>query len=456
MNNNLRLKKGLWLVVVLGVVASSVVVLHAEETVSGDSKAPATSVPAENKPTENTRPIEKLLTNSTDRFKQALTGSETVQEAQQDTPEQHAAKHADPTYICPMHPQIQQGEPGGCPICGMDLVLKDLSAAGGDGLPVVSVSAGTAQSMGVRTGKVKKRNLARSISTVGYVRYDEDKLYHLHANAAGWVKNPQVRALGDKVEAGQELASYYSPQIYTAQEDYLTALRASGDRQRQTDVLTRLRVMEIPDQVIKALEQEAKITPYIPVVAPISGVVTKIGAQDGTYVSPADVMYSIADLSTVWVIVDVFPEQMDWLAKGARAAMTIDALPTEKWSGQVDYIYPELNPQTRTAQVRLKFANEDGRLKPNMFANVKITNRPATGILAIPREALIPTGDGYRVVQVTEENHYKPVEVKVGIKTESTVQILEGLEAGDEVVLSGQFLIDSESNLQASFQRMSN
>jgi Cu(I)/Ag(I) efflux system membrane fusion protein len=329
-------------------------------------------------------------------------------------------------------------------------------AAMGDGLPVVSVSASTAQSMGVRTGKVVKRNLARSITTVGYVRYDEDKLHHLHANAAGWVKNPKVRALGEKVEAGQQLASYYSPQIYTAQEDYLTALRASGERQRQTDVLTRLRVMEIPDNIIRTLEQDAKITPYIPVVTPISGVVTQIGAQDGTYVSPSDVMYSIADLSTVWVIVDVFPEQMSWVQKGARANMTIDALPEQKWSGRVDYVYPELNAKTRTAQVRLIFDNADNLLKPNMFANVKITNRPATGVLAIPREALIPTGDGYRVVKVTEEDHYKPVEVTVGIRTEKTVQILEGLEQDDEVVLSGQFLIDSESNLQASFQRMSN
>lgn len=391
------------------------------------------------------------------KLQRALTGSESLTEAQKATPEEHAAKHADPTYICPMHPQIQQGEPGGCPICGMDLVLKDMSAAaGGDGLPVVSVNASTAQNMGVRTGKVKKRNLARSITTVGYVRYDEDKLHHLHANAAGWVKNPQVRALGDKVEAGQVLASYYSPQIYTAQEDYLTALRATGERQRQTDVLTRLKVMEIPAGIIRTLEQEAKITPEIPVLAPISGVVTQIGAQDGTYVSPSDVMYSIADLSTVWVVADVFPEQMSWVEKGARASISIDALPQQKWSGRVDYVYPELNMKTRTAQVRLKFDNADGLLKPNMFANVKITNRPATGILAIPREALIPTGDGYRVVKVTEENHYQPVEVTVGIRTEKTVQVLEGLEAGDEVVLSGQFLIDSESNLQASFQRMGN
>ncbi|MEZ5451103.1 MAG: efflux RND transporter periplasmic adaptor subunit, partial [Thiolinea sp.] len=375
-------------------------------------------------------PAASIQDNSLTR---ALTGSESVTEAQQDSAEEHAAKHADPTYICPMHPQIQQGEPGTCPICGMDLVLKDLSANTGDGLPVVSVSASTAQSMGVRTGTVKKRNLARSIQTVGYVQYDEDRLYHLHAKAAGWIKNPQVRALGEAVQQGQALAEYYAPQIHTAQEDYLTALRASSDRQKQIDVRTRLQVLEVPDSVIRTLEQESRVTPYMPVTAPISGVITRIGAQEGTYVTPGDVMYSIADLSSIWVIVDVFPDQAGWVEKGARASMTIDALAEHNWEGRVDYIYPELNPKTRTLQVRLKFPNKDGLLKPNMFANIRISNRPATGVLAIPREALIPSGDGYRVVKVTEANHYQPVEVKTGIKTENTVQILEGLAAGDEI-----------------------
>jgi Cu(I)/Ag(I) efflux system membrane fusion protein len=193
----------------------------------------------------------------------------------------------------------------------------------------------------------------------------------------------------------------------------------------------------------------------MPVNAPLSGVITKIGAQEGNYVTPGDVMYSIADLSSVWVIVDVFPEQANWIDRKSRATMSIDALPEKEWSGRVDYVYPELDSKNRTLKVRLKFSNKEGRLKPNMFANVKIISRPATGILAIPREALIPTGEGYRVVKVTEKNHYKPVKVKVGLKTDSTVEILEGLDEKDEIVLSGQFLIDSESNLQASFMRMS-
>ena len=394
-----------------------------------------------------------LLAKDTSDIQRIIKGSEPLATARKDSPEKHAAKHADPLYICPMHPQIQSDEEGSCAICGMDLVLKTVGASN-EGKPMVSVSSSTAQSMGVRIGKVTKRNLSRAINTVGYVKYDEDKLHHIHARANGWIKDPKVRVLGAKTKKGQLLSSYYSPDIYTAQEDYLTALRATSDRQKQVDVLTRLRVMEVPDSVIRDLEQSANLTPHIPLIAPIDGVVTDIGVRDGMYVTPSTLLYSIADLNQVWVIVDVFPDQISWMQKGARASMTVDAFPDKKWSGRVDYVYPELNAKTRTLQIRLKFKNEDQLLKPNMFANVKINNRPVTGALTIPREALIPSSEGYRVVKVTEKNHYQPVEVKLGLKTSKRVQIVEGLEAGDEIVLSGQFLIDSESNLQASFQRM--
>lgn len=390
-----------------------------------------------------------------EEIERIVPGSEPLSEAKKDTPEAHAKKHADPTYVCPMHPQIQQGEEGACPICGMDLVLKSFNPNSSQGMPVISVSSSTAQSMGVRIGKVKKRTLSRAINTVGYVRYDESQLYHVHARASGWIKDPIVKVLGDKAEKGQHLASYYSPEIFTAQEDYLTALRSPSERQKQVDVLTRLRVMEVSGSVIQGLEQNAEITSHVPIISPISGVVTEIGVRDGMYVTPSTLLYSIADLSDVWVIVDVFPDQLSWIQKGALATMKIDALPGEQWRGRVDYIYPELDPKTRTLQVRLKFKNKEGLLKPNMFASVKINNRPLPGAIAIPREALIPSSEGFRVVKVTEKNHYKPVKVKVGTKTAKYVEITQGLEAGDEIVLSGQFLIDSESNLQASFQRMS-
>jgi len=271
----------------------------------------------------------------------SITGSESFSKASQDSFAEHAAKHADPNYICPMHPQIQQGEEGACPICGMDLVLKNVSTMAEDGLPVVTVSSSTAQSMGVRIGKVRERTMARSVNSVGYIQYDEDKVSHLHARASGWIKKSMVKTLGDRVEKDQLLAHYYAPDIHTAQENYLTTLRSSNDRQRQIDSLTRLKALEIPETVIRKLEQNAEITADMPVTSPLSGVITMIGAQEGNFVTPGNVMYSVADLSSIWVIVDVFPEHVNWINQKSQASMNIDAIPERQWNGLVDYVYPE-------------------------------------------------------------------------------------------------------------------
>lgn len=391
------------------------------------------------------------------QVKRIIQPSESKEAAAKDSPAAHAAKHADPTYICPMHPQIQQGEPGNCPICGMALVLKKVQTATTEeqGLPSVSVSSSVAQSMGVRIGKVKKRNLAQTVEAIGYVQYDEEKLYHIHARSQGWVVKPKVLAVGEPVKSNQVLAHYYSPDIHTAQEDYLTALRSTDRRQQQRDMLVKLRVLGTPKPVIKTLENEHKLTENLPITSPSNGVITAVGAQDGMYITPTSLLYSIADLSSVWVMVDIFPEQVRGLKVGGRTVMQIEGLANQEWSGKVDYIYPELDPKTRTVRVRLKFENKELALKPNMLARVKIINKPVFGALSIPREAIIPVEDGYRVVKVAKKGEYQPVEVELGARSKDKVEITSGLAEDDEVVLSAQFLLDSESNLQASFLRMS-
>ncbi len=340
--------------------------------------------------------------------------SESKVEAMMDSKEEHVAKHGDPLYVCPMHPQIQQGEPGNCPICGMDLVLKEVksgaSAAENDGPPSVSVSASTAQSMGIRIGKVQRTDLRNTINTLGNVQYNEDSLYHVHARGSGWLNEIKVRSLGEPVEEGKLLLGYYSPDVNNTQQEFI--------------------------------------------YAPSSGFITQLDVRAGMYITPSTVLYTIADLSSVWVIADVFADQVSRLETGRTAIMAIDSLPGREWKGVVDYIYPELNAKTRSLRVRLAFENADHSLKPNMFANVKIYTQPKDGVLAVPREALIPAAGGYRVVKVVNDREYQPVKVKIGIRTDDQVEILEGLQAGDEIVLSGQFMLDSESNLQASFRRM--
>lgn len=387
--------------------------------------------------------------------------SESLDQATDDTAVEHALKHADPNYVCPMHPQIVRNEPGNCPICGMDLVLQ--KPASGEGpMPEVSIDARTVQNMGVRTAEVSRETLWKYIETVGYVGYDEDAVVHMHPRADGWVEKLRVAAIGDRVEKGQVLMDLYAPEIVQAQEELLIALRS-----RQNSVTAgrgdslvasareRLRLLSIPEPVIDRLVRSARVQRTVPIVAERSGIVTEVGLKEGMYVTPALRLYTIADLSSVWVQVDVFEHQLEWVKSGFPAEISVAALPGRTWEGEVDYVYPTLDPMTRTLKVRLRFENPEGVLKPNMLANVVIYGGPKRDVVAIPREAVIPTAEGARVVKVVGEGIFQPAEVSLGMQSGEQVEVLSGLEPGDRIVVSGQFLIDSESNLQASFRRMS-
>ncbi len=390
--------------------------------------------------------------------------SETLAQASDDTVIEHARKHADPTYVCPMHPQIVRNEPGNCPICGMNLVLQEAEAPAEDenpesGPPIVTIRPETMQNLGVRTAHVERGPLQRHIETIGYVAYDEDRIAHVHPRASGWVERLLVRAPGEEVKHNQILLRYYSPEVVTAQEEYLLAL--SGIKTSDTrgmDMIQggrrRLRLLEVPESVIATVNKTERVQETAPILAPAAGVVTELGVREGMFIKPEMELFAIADVSSVWVQVDVFAHQMDWVQVGNPAAIRIAALPGQVWQGKVDYIYPELDPKTRTLRVRLRFPNPDGMLKPNMFAEAEIHSQPKANALSIPREALIISGDENRVVVALGQGRFQPKTVISGMHTDNRVEILNGLREGEEVVVSGQFLIDSESNLQASFQRM--
>lgn len=389
--------------------------------------------------------------------------SETKVEAMLDSKEEHAAKHADPTYVCPMHPQIRRGEPGTCPICGMDLVKQEVSAdpeasSTGD-VTAVKVSPNTAQSMGIRTARASERRMARITNTVGYVNYNEDALEHVHARAKGWVEVLNTRAAGDKVKKGEVLLEYYSPEILDAENELLVAKRTAhlmseaGQKSLLTSAENKLRLLDVPESFINKLRNSDTTIRRIPVLAPQSGVVTNIGVREGMYIAPETELYTITNLDSVWVLVDVFDQQMDAVKVGNMAEIRTDALPGHTWEGKVDYIYPDLVGQTRTLKARIKFDLKDAKLKPNMFVDVRIYDETRKA-LAVPKEAVIPAEDGDRVVKVVAEGEYTPVTITTGMKSGDYVEVLDGLKAGDEIVVSGQFLLDSESNLQASFRRM--
>ena len=379
--------------------------------------------------------------------------SETLSDVLDDSPMEHAAKHLDPKYVCPMHPQIIRDEPGNCPICGMDLVEKMLDSQT-DKYPEVEVSSAVIQSMGIRTQKVKRDTLWKYIRTVGRLDYDETSLTHIHPRAEGWVEKLYFRAEGEPLKKGQKLAELYSPEILSAQLDYLVAIDQPG-KTRSEKARNRLRLLGVTEATINQIHNRRQSQNRIPIHSPASGIMIKLTAREGMYVQPDMEIFTIADLSRIWVSVDIYEYQIDWLKTGLTADITVPAYPGKTWEGKLDYIYPELDPDSRTLRARLVFDNPDFKLKANMFAEVVIYGGPKHDTLVIPSEALIETGERTSVVKMLESGRFQPVDVVTGIQRNGQAEILEGLAEGDEIVISGQFLIDSESSLKASFMRMS-
>ncbi|MBK1718666.1 efflux RND transporter periplasmic adaptor subunit [Thiocystis violacea] len=381
--------------------------------------------------------------------------SETREEAARDTAIEHAVKHLDPKYVCPMHPSIVRDEPGTCPICGMTLVEKRLDPAGGRS-PEVELSRASMHNMAVREARVERGTLWKYVRSLGRVEYDETRLAHVHPRAEGFIEGLELRSEGEPVRKGQVLARLYAPNILSAQVDFLLALdpRPQESGVKVDKARNILRLLDVPEENIRAIEQSREPLRTIPVLAPMEGVVTAMTAREGMYVGTSDAMFTIADLRRVWVLVDIFEHQIDWVAPGLSAEIRVSARPGRLWEGKVDYLYPSLDAKARTLRVRLVFDNPDGALKPNMFANVVIFGGPKREVLKIPSEALILTGTRSSVVKALGDGRFQPVDVVAGLRSGREVEILSGLEEGDRVVASGQFLIDSESSLQAAFQRM--
>jgi len=383
----------------------------------------------------------------------------------------HNEKHTDTeqaiTYICPMHPQIMQHEPGGsCPICGMNLVAKETATPSG-GNPQVFLEAAVIQNMGVRIAKVESKILDKQIHTQGLVTADDDRLLSIHPRTGGWIEVLHLITEGDRVERKEVLVDFYSPWINQAQLDYITALEeydlTAFDPSRKTELAAKvessrnsLRLLNVMDMDIMRIKSSRKVQNTIQLMAPQGGIVTRLNINEGSYVEPYQSMFTIVDLSQVWVMVDIYEHQAPWVRKGQKVEITSPAIPARSWMGVVDFIYPEVDAKTRTLRARIVVANPDEALLLNMFVKVNIiANTSKQAVLTVPREAVIITGEREAVVKSLGKGRFQPVDVKTGIRGDGNVEILSGLQHGDEIVVSGQFLIDSESSLQAGFLRMS-
>jgi Cu(I)/Ag(I) efflux system membrane fusion protein len=370
------------------------------------------------------------------------------------------AKDLKATYVCPMHPNIIRDHPGHCPICGMELVKKE-SSTHVHAQPVVNLSADVIEKLGVRTAKVVRGELWQYINTVGYVDYDHDLVDDVSVATAGWVENLSRRRVGLTVEKGQLLLELYSPEFLKVQEEFIAAqkkdksgvLRKYGQRRESVEPRDALRYMGVSESLQNEIARDGKPRFRLPIYSPRHGVIVRLNVENHQFIPANYAMFRIADLSSVWVEADVYEHQMEYVRRGLSAEIEVRAFPGQRFSGQVNYIYPELDPKTRTLRVRLLVPNPDGLLKPNMFADVHIFGGPKRDLLKIPREALIVTGKRESVILDRGDGRFQPVDVVSGMRSENEVEILSGLKEGDTVVTSGQFLIDSEANLQASFAR---
>lgn len=439
--------------------------------------------------------------------------------AKEEKPEEQVTVHEEETqlYTCGMHPNVIQEEPGNCPICGMELVPVGQPAAavsisagheegrkgerkilywrapmdptyispkpgkspmGMDLVPVyegeeafgstVRINPTVEQNMGIRTETVKRRDLTQTIRAVGRLDYDESKVAHVHTKFTGWIEKTYVNTTGQRVTKGEVLLDIYSPQLVSAQDEFLDALKnltAAGEsavaprkdnlERMVSSARRRLEYFDISSQQLDELTRTGVVKKTLAIESPFSGIVVEKHALDGMEVSPGMRLYTIADLSEIWVYADIYEYEVPWVQEGQTAAMTLSYEPGRTFRGKVQYVYPYLEEKTRTIKVRLSFPNPKLELKPGMYANVEIETSPVENVVAVPLEAVLFSGERNLVFVSLGEGRYAPRDVVIGIESGGGFyEVKKGLTEGEVVVTSGQFLLDSESKLQESISKM--
>ncbi|MBX3396761.1 MAG: efflux RND transporter periplasmic adaptor subunit [Phycisphaerae bacterium] len=418
-------------------------------------------------------------------------------------------------YTCGMHPQVLQREPGICPICNMKLTPMKQDSAEDEGEPsgpqerkilywrapmdpsyvsdrpgkspmgmdlvpvysdegetvggsIIRIDPVTIQNMGVRTTRVRRGPLVKTVRTVGRIDYDEQKLVFVDTKFEGWIEKLYVNETGQNVREGDPLFDVYSPDIYSAQVEYISAIRklptlerstfhdAVEDARRMVDAARlKLEYFDVPSQQIERLSEVLTPVKTVQIHSPADGIVADKMALEGMRIMPGMRLFTIADLSRVWVYVDIYEYQLPWVHVGQAATMTLPYIPHKAFRGEVTYIYPYLQKQTRVIKVRLEFPNPTLELKPDMYANVVLEGLLKDDAVLVPREGFIDSGMRKVAFVDRGKGKYQPRDIQVGVEGEGgAVEVLLGLEPGDVVVTSGQFLLDSESKLKEAVAKM--
>ncbi|MEO8426554.1 MAG: efflux RND transporter periplasmic adaptor subunit [Verrucomicrobiota bacterium] len=415
------------------------------------------------------------------------------------------AAQSEQLYTCGMHPQVIRNKPGNCPICGMKLtpVRKQPSATNGataaasgerkikyykssmllgeisqtprkdsmgmDMVPVyedeatdssiISIDPVMVQNMGIRVGIVTKGPLRRNIRTLGVIDFDETTLADVTTKFKGWIEKLYVDATGKQVHKGEPLFEIYSPDLFSAQTEYLLALNqtpgSAGTESLKTTALTKLKFFDISDEQIAELEKTRQAKKTLRISAPRDGIVVEKMAVEGQMVDVGMKLYRLADLAIVWVQSQVYEQDLAFVQLGQEATVSLSYLPDRKFRGRLTYVYPVVDEKTRTARVRMEFHNPGYFLKPGMFATVELQTELEASALLVPDSAVLRSGEKNTVFVALEGGKFEPRVVTLGPRSEDNMyQVLSGLDEGERVVTSGQFMLDSESQLREAIQKM--
>lgn len=350
----------------------------------------------------------------------------------------------------PMKPDVHFDKPGKSPFMDMDLQPKYAEEGADKG--TVVIDARVLQNLGVRTTRVERGTLRQSVDTVGAVQPDEHRIVAVQARVSGWIEKLHVRAVNDAVRQGQLLAEVYSPDLLAAQEEYLLA-RKNHDDALTAAARSRLSLLGVSDRQLEELSRAGAAQRDVAIYAPASGVVTELGAREGAAVNPGMNLFQLVDLSKVWVNAEIPESQAGAVKTGGRATATVAALPGHTFTGQLDYVVPQVMAETRTAMARIVLDNPRLELKPGMYAAVTLASGGERTALLVPSEAVIRTGTRSVAIVVEGEGRFRPVEVVTGVEGNGKTEVRSGLEEGQQVVASGQFLIDSEASLRGALER---
>lgn len=368
-------------------------------------------------------------------------------------------------WHCPMHPNYVADHPGDCPICGMRLTPVESPAAAQpeaprpvNGMADVELNAQRQQLIGLKNTVVKLRSFASSIRTSGRITFDETRIHHVHTRYEAYVEHLYADFVGKYVKRGEPLVALYSPELLTAEQEYLLALTTRREKggsglnlgiDLAESARQKLLLWNISASDIAELERRGQPSHTLKLYAPASGYVVAKTAVHGMRVKPEDSLFDIVDLSQVWVLADIYEYELPRIQLGQSASVTVSFWPGKKWTGRVTYIFPSVDPKTRTVRVRLDVANPQGELKAEMFAEVLLQIAPRSA-LVIPEDAVLETGVRKVVFVVDDAGKLRPREIQTGDRADHFYEVRAGLREGEQVALGASFLVDSESRLQSA------